>query len=173
MVVFVRPRAMRTQGAVSDVGPFDLEDRPIPVVFGNVGGYAVSRIDGALIRVPHVVGNELQDEFGIGRPWEWASGCCAAQSLKIGEIRGEGAQRVGARPGTGKMLQGGEIGVGQHRSIAISRRNRKNGRQCVEFSCPIELYCRTHQRSLSPHYAVPSSDLPWPGYGRTPLTCEL
>jgi hypothetical protein len=59
VVVFVRPRAMRTQGAVSDVRPFDLEDRPISVVFGNVVGHAVSRIEGPLIRVPHVVGNEL------------------------------------------------------------------------------------------------------------------
>jgi hypothetical protein len=61
---------------------------------------------------------------------------------------------------TGEMLQGGNIGVGQHRSIAISRRNRKNGRQGIEFSCPSELYCATHQRSLSPDHAVPSSDLP-------------
>jgi hypothetical protein len=50
--------------------PSDLEDLAIPEVFGNSVGHAVSRIDGLPIRVPHVVGNELQDEFRICRPWE-------------------------------------------------------------------------------------------------------
>jgi hypothetical protein len=89
---------MRTQGAVDDVGPFYLEDTPIPVVFGNVVGHAVSRIDGPLIRVPHVVDNELQDELRIRRPREWAPGCGLAPSFEIGEIGGEGAGRVRPHP---------------------------------------------------------------------------
>ena len=84
-----------------------------------------------------------------------------------------GAQRVGAHPGISKMLQGSDIGVGQHLGTAISRRDWKDGRQSVELSCPIELFCRTRQRSLSHHHAVLSSDLPWPDCGRALLMCEL
>jgi hypothetical protein len=63
--------------------------------------------------------------------------------------------------------------IGSTTLIAISRRYWKDGRQSVELSCPIDLFCRTRQRSLSPDHAVPSSDLPWSDYGRALLMYEL
>src|SRR3712207_6573627 len=60
-----RPAGEPPGDRLGSMGPFDFEDLPIPKVFGNVVGHAVSRINGPLIRVPHVVGNELQDEFRI------------------------------------------------------------------------------------------------------------
>ena len=40
-------------------------------------------IDALLVWVPEVMGNELQDEFGVSQPWQRASGRGAAPGLKI------------------------------------------------------------------------------------------
>ncbi len=75
------------------------------------------------------MGNELQDELRVSGPWERASGRSPAPSLKVGEVRGEGAEGVGAHPGIGEMLQGGDIGVSQDLGIAIGGRHRQDRRQ--------------------------------------------
>jgi hypothetical protein len=116
-------------------------------------GMPWARNDSLLIRVPHVMGNELQDEFRICRPREWAPGRGLAPSFEISEIGGEGAERVRPHPCISEVLQGGDIGVGQNFRIAISCRHRQHGRQCIELLCAPDLRCRTGQRCL-PHVKI-------------------
>ena len=135
---------------------FDLEDLAIPEVCRDVVGHTVRRLDGLLVWIPHVVGNEFQDEFRISRPWQWAPGRRLAPSLKIGEVRGEGAEGVGTHAGIGEMLQGRDIGVRQDRGIAIGGRHRQHGRQSVELLFSPDLRCRIGQRCLSPRHVCSS-----------------
>jgi hypothetical protein len=151
----------------------DFQNLALPEVLNHVAGHPVSRIDSLLIRVPHVMSNELQDELRVDWPWEGASGRGAALSLAVGEIRGEGTQRVGAHSRIGLVLQSGDVGIGQDLGIAVGRGHWDDGRQRVELSCPLELVCRTGQHSLPPHHNAPSSDMLWPVNGRAPLICEL
>jgi hypothetical protein len=106
-----RPVGEPSGDHLGSMGPFDVEDFPILEVFGNVVGHAVSRIGSLLIWVPHVVSNELQNEFRICRSREWAPGRGLARSFEISEIGGEGAERVGPHPCIGEVLQGGNISV--------------------------------------------------------------
>ena len=98
--------------------------------------------------IPHVMGNELQDELRVSRPWQWAPGRRAAPGLKIGEVRGEGAQGVGAHPRIGEMLQSRDVSIRQDLGIAIGRRHRQDGRQRVELLGAPDLRCRTGQWCL-------------------------
>lgn len=91
-----RPVGQPSGYGLGRVWSVDFQDLALPEFLNHVAGHPVSRIDSLLIRVPHVMGNELQDELRVDWPWEGASGRGAALSLEVDEIRGEGAQRVGA-----------------------------------------------------------------------------
>ena len=126
----------------------DLEDLAVPKLFDHRVGHAVGRIDGLLVRIPQVMGNELQEQLRIGRPRQRAPGGGEGPGLEVGEVGGEGAQRVGTHPRIGEMLQCGDIGIGQDLGIAIGRRHRQDGRESVELLGAPDLRCRTGQRSL-------------------------
>jgi hypothetical protein len=79
----------------------------------------MGRINGLLVWVPEVMSDELQNEFRISGPREWAPGRGPAPSLEIRKVGGEGAEGIGAHPGIGEMLQGGDIGIRQDLGIAI------------------------------------------------------
>ena len=85
--------------------------------------------------------DELQDKFGIGRPGNGSSGGRLGPGLEIGEIRGEGAQGVGAHPGVGQMLERGDVSLGQDLGIAIGGCHGQDGRQGIEFLGSPDVRC--------------------------------
>jgi hypothetical protein len=56
----------------------DFQDLAEPELLNHVIGHAVGGISGFLVRIPHMVGNELQDELGIDGPRKQSSGRSAA-----------------------------------------------------------------------------------------------
>ena len=95
-----------------------------------------------------MVSNELQDEFRVRRPRQRAPGGGEGPGLKVSEVGGEGAQRVGAHPRIGEMLQCGDVCIRQDFGIAIGGRHRQDGRESVKLFGALDLRCRTGQRSL-------------------------